>query len=198
MANCSGITDSDWVKDNAETARTMMREHSVELEELSRAIWDAPDKAPTLDELADWVKARALEGREIIVVDPVTAAEASAKPWVADLKFLMRVKSIARSHNTRVVLVTHPRKGQLTGKDLSDLAGGAAYERFSQCVLWVHRPDEPKAARCVGTMGAFTANINRTIQIRKARNGPGQGGEIGYIFDAKTLRLAEQGWIEEA
>src|SRR5215204_7138286 len=91
------------------------------------------------------------------------------------------------------ILVTHPRKGCKTSMALDDLSGGAAYSRFAQTIMWVHRLDKPKSVLVAGPCGNYTTTINRTIRLSKTRNGRGAGMELGYVFEGKSLRFSEQG-----
>jgi hypothetical protein len=137
----------------------------------------------------------AAAGCRVIGIDPVTAASTSEKSWIDDLRFLMTVKSIVREYGASLVLVTHPRKGRRPTSSLDDLAGGAAYPRFSQTVMWIRRLDKDKSVLVAGPCGNFTTQINRSIRLSKTRNGRGAGVELGYVFDGKTLRFSEQGAV---
>lgn len=196
--NNGNLGDPDWVEKNPEAALEAMGRHTDYIDRYSRHLWVAPDDPPTLDKLGDWVQERCEDGCEVIVVDPVTAAAASDRPWIDDLRFLMRAKSIVRRHKARLILVTHPRKqtGKSTfGKSTDELAGGAAYGRFAQCVLWLEYMEKSESARCQKGDEVRTWHINRKGQIRKSRNGRGQGTEVGYFFDPTSLKFQEAGII---
>jgi RecA-family ATPase len=191
------LIDPDWIENNADMARSAVDGASKFLDEFGRHMWEAPQDQVSLESLDSWVKDRARAGYEIIVIDPITAASAEDKPWIADLEFLMSVKSTARQYGCRVVLVTHPKKGGKSGKGMDDMAGSAAYSRFSQTVLWLERYDVPKEVRVLpyGTAIEEWTKINRAVHIRKARNGKGAGMKIGFHFEGERLQFDELGMI---
>jgi hypothetical protein len=192
----SALIDPDWIEQNPEYAHAAVKKNTAFFDSFGRCIWEAPTDQVSLEMLEAWVKERAKAGFEVICIDPITAAEAEEKPWIADLQFLMSVKKTAREYGCRVVLVTHPKKGGKNGKSMDDMAGSAAYQRFSQTVLWIERHDTPKEAKVVPHRGVDTwAKINRTIHIRKARNGRGAGLKVGFHFEGETLRFTELGVI---
>jgi hypothetical protein len=53
-----------------------------------------------------------------------------------------KAKTMARQYGFCLLLVTHPKTTKKSGNILDNLAGGAAYPRFSQTVLWIkaHKP----------------------------------------------------------
>src|SRR5262249_31983667 len=147
-------------------------------------------------ELLAWVRQQAEAGCRIICVDPVTALEASEKPWIDDLKFVMEAKAIAARHGCSLVLVTHPRiRRSKGGSPLDDLAGGAAYVRFAQTVLWVNAYPQGKTFRWKEPMRIGKGEANRSVKIAKARNGAGGGLEVVFRFDGSTLRFSEVGVV---
>ncbi len=181
QAKESQLLDSQWCGVNRGQVFAHHKEHSAFLNSFGSRIWEAPDKQVTLDELAEWTLERSKEGARIIAIDPVTAAACSDKPWIADQKFIMQVKTIVRDYGNSLILVTHPTKGPKGKTGTGQISGGAAYMRFSQSALWL----------------ATTENeINRELHVMKARNGRGQGMTIGMTFDGKTLCFVEQQAIE--
>ena len=77
---------------------------------------------------------------------------------------------------------------------MNQLAGGAAYSRFSQTILWLESHNE-KASRVKTTCGTTEMDHNRTLHILKARNGKGQGVKVACNFESESLTLSEQGII---
>ena len=200
IASNSRIMDNDWIEANADFMRESVSIYRNQLEKIGRCIWDAPENDVGFDMLTDWVEQRAKDGFEVICIDPITAAQATEKPWVADQKFIFKVKSIAKRYGTRIILVTHPRKGQkpmMVGLD--DMAGGAAYQRFSHTVLLIEKPEEEEVSVREDIRSLVTTNVtpNRVIRISKARNGPGAGRQIAMEFSGDTLRFKELGIIEK-
>jgi KaiC/GvpD/RAD55 family RecA-like ATPase len=198
-AGLAGLTDDRWVRQNPGAARAAWTEHQDFLDSFGRRLWVSPDEQVSLSHLAQWVEQRAAAGGEIIAIDPVTGAAMGEKPWIEDLRFLMAVKATARRTGCRIVLVTHFRKrsGQSKGaRGLDDLAGGAAYQRFSQTVLSVERLADPKGFRVRTAMGPATFDgIDCVLRIAKARNACGAGLQLAYTFDPDSLCFCEHGVI---
>ncbi|MCK5603020.1 hypothetical protein KAR91_14145, partial [Candidatus Pacearchaeota archaeon] len=160
-----------------------------------RCIAQAPDSQTTLEQLADWVEVKAKAGCRVIAIDPVTAAVSEEKPWIADNKFVMKVKTIVRQYRASLILVTHPKKGRKQAVGLDELAGGAAYARFAQTVLWLEAYKQLKDVVVETCCGRTGHQINRSLRICKTRNGQGHGASIGYVFNGKSLTFEEKGVI---
>ncbi|HVM76532.1 MAG TPA: AAA family ATPase, partial [Candidatus Saccharimonadales bacterium] len=195
----AGHTEFSWIAANPDAARAGRIKHAATLEEIGRCIWEAPTRDQVTHEMAlTWVRERAKAGFEIIIIDPVTALEASDKPWIADLRFVMDVKAVARQYGTRIILVTHPKKGRKNGSGLDDFAGAAAYTRFAHSALWLEKYQPEKHANVRRTKyQQEQLSFNRTINIAKARNGRGTGLELAYQFSPLTLRFEELGIVWE-
>jgi len=138
-----------------------------------------------------------MAGVRVIAIDPITAAEANSRPWIADLQFLMRVKTAVRRSGASLILVTHPRIGGQAKDAMSSLAGGAAYVRLAQNVVWLAPRNPPEALMIQTKFGPQEFDCNRVIELVKCRNGRGQGLKIGCHFDADTLRTTEFGIIKK-
>lgn len=197
----SWLTDVASVKQRPDEAMAYHDEHERWSGEIGRCIWDAPDKPVSLADLLGWIEARAAEGARIIAIDPITNADTTDRPWDDARRFLSTVKPILDSYNASLVLVTHARKGKQRGTPvtLDDLAGGAGWARFTQCVLWMEKHDEPKRVN-VKNIGdampiAQAEEINRTLRIMKARDGRSAGWQLAFDFDPQTLRFHERGAI---
>lgn len=193
----SYLTQIEWIANNREKAEAAMANQRDIIDRFGRAIYDAPDKIVSLPDLAEWFKARCHEGVEICGIDPVTAAQASDKPWIDDQKFIFQVKSIAKQYGSRLIYVIHPRIANgKAGPSLSRLAGGAAYSRFSHSVFWLVRHDHPQTSVLYSSdYGKRQVTHERTLKIAKARNGRGAGGEIGFSLNPETLCFAEYGVV---
>lgn len=191
----SRLLDDEWVSVNPDDAREAYTRNADLLDMVGRSIWQAPTTAPSLRNLATWVKQRAEAGHRIIAIDPVTAARVGERQWQDDLEFMMAVKAAVREHDASLVLVTHPKKGRKHAIGLDELAGGAAYQRFSQTVLWLEHHATPKEVVIHSGQGTASAVINRTVHMAKTRNGRGAGLSVGLNFDPETLLLREVGTI---
>lgn len=190
----SNLIDPDWVAANPEEARQAMKQHADLLNSIGRCIYAAPKEQVEYKTLVDWTEARAKEGARIIVIDPVTAVAPVRDVWVADSEFMFRIKTIARENQCSILLVTHPRKGT-KGCGMDELAGGAAFQRFSQTLLWLESFRDQKSFVVRMACGCMTIKCNRTIHLFKCRNGRGTGAAIAAIWSGQSLKLAEQGII---
>lgn len=189
------LTDPSWVELHPDEAREAFARHEALLNDLSQCIHTADETSLTLESIGAWVEQKAQEGADPIIVDPVTAAQASNEPWISDTRFINTVKRIARESGCRLILAMHPRKGRKGAVGLDELAGGAVYARLAQTVLWLDRPDKPRRVRVHGRFGLSDETINRSLKILKTRNGPGAGVEIALNFDAKSLTFCEMGIV---
>jgi len=187
------VTDPQWVKENAEFAGRIVSEHREFLDNFGRVLYVSPDTQPTLAQLAQWIELQAKTGCRIIGIDPITSAERGGEPWVVDGKFLRAIERTATDYRLSIILVTHPIKA-VSFPDLSQVAGSAAYQRFSQTILWLESHDEKssKVRTCVGTT---VMTYNRTLHILKARNGKGMGLKVAFEFDSESLKLNELGLV---
>lgn len=194
MSGYSDITDVDFVADNGAWATAVAEQYRERLEEFARNVETTNSEQRTLDEIAAWIKNHAENGTRIIIVDPITAAKVSDKPWIDDQRFLFMVKNVLEQTGASLILTTHPRLGQAGKPSLSGIAGGASYPRFSQCVLWLRNHDQHIESPIFG--GPITKH-KQTIEIRKARNGKGQGQHIAINLNFQNLCFDEYGIIEQ-
>lgn len=195
MANRSELMDADYGYEHPEVLKSAMEMFRGDIERVSRNMVVA-EKTMTLSEIGDWVKEQAEQtNAEILMIDPVTAAEQNEKPWIADQKYMFTVKNAMRETGKRLFQTTHPRNGKNGAPGLSGMAGGASYPRFSQSVLWLRHFDAPKEGTFYKGGGKSAGTYKRSIEIRKARNGRGQGQNVAVELDGNTLRVRELGVI---
>jgi hypothetical protein len=195
----SELADLDWVKDHPDESRAALARHEETIAGFGANLYDAPDVQLDYDGLLRWIEERAAGGCRIIGIDPVTAIEPSREPWLADQEFIIAAKTIAKNHGVSLWFVTHPRKSSPTrsspGTSLDDIAGGAAWARFSHTVLMLEFHAAPKDVTVSTPLGSHAATINRTLHIRKTRNGPANGAMIGMTFDGSALLFNEEGVV---
>ena len=175
-----------------------MTENAEYLNRLGRCIEIPDDPHITIGGVSKMIESLAMRGKRIIVVDPITAAGADTdKCWKDDELFIRSTMDIIKKHGVSLVLVTHPRKGSGGKPSLDEISGGAAYARFTQCVLWIDHHSPPKQVDAYLSGNKFTdiVMINRTVKILKARNAKGTKINIGYNLDAR-FRFVEVGIIE--
>lgn len=199
LAQMSGrpeVLDSDYIQENAAEVQTIFAQYREHLETFARHV-ETADSQMTLTDIARWVIAHAENGVRIIIVDPITAAKASEKPWIDDQAFLFAVKPVLERTGSSLILTTHPRMGQAGKPSLSGMAGGAAYPRFSQCVIWLKSLDAEQESKVWDGYMSPTVKHKQILQIRKARNGEGQGKHIAVNLNYQNLCFDELGIIEK-
>lgn len=193
------LIDPDWVMAHPHETRDAMARHRQFLDSFAPCITTSAGGDVKLSDLLKWVDGQAVGGKEIIVIDPVTAAGYAGKEsWQEDRDFIIKAKAIVKEHGARLVLSSHPKMGIKKGDKsapLHGLAGGAAYPRFAHTVLWITAPDKPRKVFCDNGLSRFNTSINRSVRLGKTRNGPGSNVEIGFNF-GRTLKFAEQGAID--
>ncbi len=187
----------EWMEAHPDEVRAARDRQQDFLAGFGECLSQAPEETLTLTTLVEWIKHQAAEGVEIIAIDPITAATANDKPWLADRQFVMAAKAAIRDTQTRLILVTHPRKGGNPKVGLHDMAGGAAYARFVQTVLWLDMMAPPKMLTVRTSMGDSSFEVERVLWLRKTRNGQGSGMQLAYTFDRQTLRFHEHGIIQK-
>jgi hypothetical protein len=195
FSGIAGLVNASWVANHPIEAMQAAEAHRRPLEAIARIIDTSPAKPASHAELLKWMDTRSAAGCRILCIDPITAAEPTEKPWIADLNFIMAGKKMARERGFSLLLVTHPRVMGKRNSPLDDLAGGAAFQRFTQTVLVLKSHSPPREVEYLGSCGRSGGRINRSLIVAKATNGPGGGMEIGMNFDGETLRLTERGLI---
>lgn len=188
----SSVTDPEWVKANAEKADYYASRHTAYVDKLAACIDEAPEAFTTKTAL-EWMSARIAEKRRVIAIDPITARDPSERPWIDDQHFVRQAQALLRNVDTSLVLVTHPPKNP-KDTSLDNVAGGAAYQRFSQVILWMEAID-PKEVNCTRFNGIEPCTINRKLHLRKTRNGRAANTCLGFHFNGKTLKFEECGIV---
>ena len=189
----SGFTNLKWIRENIEEVRVVRKEYAEEIRRFSATMYIAV-KERTLDDVLVWIEDRFKDGCRIVWIDPITKARRKGKPWEADDAFLDAAEKLAVSYGGSIDVVTHPEKGG--DAQLGNMAGGAAYERFTKTVITIKRHDElvdqDIKPICGGCM---KSKYDTTIQAVKARNAPGTGVKLGYRFIDEGLTFDEVGVI---
>jgi hypothetical protein len=192
------MSDPDWVKANGETALALFDEHRAELNALGDRMWVAEQKTPSLMEMAEWIEQRVAEKCELIIVDPVTGCLTGQARFMEDGAFMMRVKAAIMNTDTRLILMTHPRMGGLKKADLEGMAGGLAYARFAQSIMWLQAHDPPLAVKVKDGQVTRVTKCNRSLKLCKTRNAKGEGLSLGFVLDKSTLCFKVEGVIQHA
>ena len=191
----SDLLDPDWIKEHPDSTREAIDRHMGLVNEIGRRIYAAPKEQVDYKTLATWTEARAVEGARVIVIDPVTAVSPTRDVWVADSEFIFQVKTIAREYKCSIVLVTHPRKGRGSTCSMDDLAGGAAFQRFAQTLLWLESMKHVKTYTTRSACGCWPMECNRILHLMKCRNGRGTGMAVGMMWQNQSLALIDHGVI---
>lgn len=193
----ASLVDDRWVRAHPDEALQAFDRYRDCIESFGRTLRVAGSEAWSLDQVGDWCVERARAGCAIIGVDPVTRALTSDKRWHDDQRFIWRLDAVGQETGARFILVSHRKQSRARGASdgLSDLAGGAAYERFTQTVLSLRKFYPPKMANIMADGRVARISINRSLHLSKTRNGPGEGIEIGFHFDRAGLRMIEQGIV---
>jgi 5S rRNA maturation endonuclease (ribonuclease M5)/KaiC/GvpD/RAD55 family RecA-like ATPase len=194
QAGRSGLADNRWVREHPEEAKAAAEAFRDFLDSFGRSIWALPEKVIYQRDVLEWLRQRAGSGQKVLIVDPATRAERDGEPWVVDAKFVNKISRIAVSSRTFVFLVLHPSKIQNVRPDLNAIAGGAAYSRFADNILWLEN-HEPKRSDVEFVVGTDEVLHNRTIWALKTKDGPGTRARLAFEFDSGTLRLSELGRI---
>lgn len=194
----SNVTDDAWCKENADKVRQYWTQNSEKLDALGRVIHEGPTFINT-DAIILWIEAMCAEGKRIVVVDPITAKDPSEKPWIDDHRFVARVKDIIKKSGTSLVLVTHPPTlppGAKMQSGSKVVGGGAAYEKFSQTVIYLSAMD-PEMKPIETQAGVTDMLVNRRLFFSKTRNGKGQWMNLGFYFDPTSLLHVERGILRK-
>lgn len=196
-SGCSLYLDTNWMKLYADEVKSAAGRLRPFLDDIGKRITCAPAEGISLEEVTKWVEIKAREGFRVIAIDPITAANVKGQQWEADQQFVMRAKGVCRDYGVSLLLITHPKQRKIVGDaEMNDMAGGACYQRFSQCIIWIDNHYEEKSVQIVKDREEFSCFINRTMSLKKTRNGIGAGAKIGFVFDNNRLSFEEKGIIK--
>lgn len=195
IAGNANLTDTLWVKEHPEIVRAAYQGFRDRIDSFARRLTAEADETPEYATLLRWVDKKLAAGCRVICIDPITVCSPAKEPWAADKDFIIALKRRAVAAKASVILATHPKKQGKTGSSLDDLAGGAAFARFSHCILWLRSMKAECVQVDLGYTGTIERSSNRTIEIVKARNSRGAGVDLAFWFDADKLCFDEQGPI---
>ena len=196
MESNANLTDDEWIREHVDETRAAWVKRAKDLDRLGAAIWEGPTAINT-DSIVMWLESMCAVGKRIIVIDPITARDRSERPWIDDHRFMAKAKDILKPSGASLVLVTHPPKGQAQDTWGGDVAGGAAYMRFAQTVVYLRGMSETKELAVRNAAGVEHFDVNRKVELKKTRNGRGWFSTIGMYLDPKTLRHIERGILEK-
>ena len=199
LENNSLLCLHDWKAENKKLWVDAWKRQDETLDELGKRIVES-EEPMTAGQIVDWIRLEVPRNR-VLIVDPITAKNSSENIWKDDEKLINDLRGIVKGSQTSVILITHPKKMGAGAKKESakgwgdDMAGGAAYERFSATVIHLTGNKDIETINVQKQMGATQEEINRRVKLAKTRNGNGQWLTIGMYFDPKTLRHIEKGVI---
>lgn len=176
------VTKSAWVREHPDMVRALFAEHREYLNRMGKAIFTIPRQF-SLAQGAEWIEQQAAEGARIIAIDPATALSRGRESWIEDEQFLARVEKVARTSGASIILVSHPKKGGTNLPDLDNIAGGAAWVRFSDSVIWLESHDA-KLGTIRTACGTDEQKYNRTLWLLKTRSGEGEHLRLAYRFQS--------------
>ena len=189
------LTDFAWIADHGDEARAASERWKETINELGSLIYSSPAERATTESLLGWIRQMASAGKNPIVVDPITAISAGDNRWIKDEQFIVEGQQIMTAHESRLILITHAKKGNRPQNPTGhDMAGGSAYHRFTDTTIWLVREKKPKDVKVITAMGPAQMRLKTFLQIHKARHGRGSGKTLGYIF-GEGLKFAEQGIV---
>ncbi len=204
MAENKYVTEDEWLLANPEQARKLLELAKAELKLMEgyiEAITD-PEKM-TPQELLFWIEAKAIAGKRVIAIDPLTAMMKGQFGFLDDFKFLISAKKIVEKYRASLILVTHPRKMASNAKDtpftMSDIAGGVCYQNLSHCIIQMRKCDNEEHGEKFSTrsMGMIhESEANRFMVVLKSRNARGNC-RVGLWFNEQTFSLEERGIVLE-
>lgn len=197
MAGDWSLLDDEECRKNPRRVDECYEKHRAAIESFSPHLYAEPVGQMDYARLLKWVEEKAEAGCEIIGIDPITAVYTGESRQIEDHRFIADVSQIMRDHRSRLILITHPRAGGSKPRGANcqdDLAGGRAFSRHTQTVLWLYRHEPAKNFSVRGELGVASIKCNRSLTVAKARNGPGGGQRIGFILNHE-VKFAEQGLV---
>lgn len=194
-----GMADTEWLKANPATSQKILTVYRDGLSAFGERVDTSPNDPVGYDRLIRWADERCMAGARVLCIDPVTAASPDKEPWIADQKFVTAVRKVLDKHGASMMVVTHPKNGSKGAPGLETLAGGAAWSRFTDSVLWLTRHEDDNTVQIRNPFGGCdTVKANRTILVCKARHARGAGFRLGYWFDPRSLTFKELGVTAKA
>jgi hypothetical protein len=183
--------DPEWTRNNPEMAEALANKYAKEMDTLGKCIVQAPPGFNTRQALK-WLETAVERKYRIVAVDPITARDPSEKPWIDDHQFVRGAEAAMKGADTSLVLVTHPKDPDDTRLD--SIAGGKAFQRFTQVVLAMEIIEAEELV-CHTQHGMVNQIVNRKVHVRKSRNGKMQNVCIGFFFNGATLQFEERGIV---
>lgn len=192
MSGNRNMTSIPYVADHPEEVEAAIDKYRYQISQIAEAI-DIPASDFTYQDVMAWMQDCAKKGCRIIIVDPITKANPEGRQWEEDRTMVSFANSIAKRHRTSIILVTHPKQTKgMPG--FENLAGGSAYSRHVQALIWLATFDA-KTLSVETCCGRSDIECNRVMHLLKVTDGLGQNKHIGCLFNKNTLLLEEKGIV---
>lgn len=197
LAKQPNLTRAEWVKQHKRETDEWNAQYASHIEAIGESIVTAKQVGESLESIGRWIDTEADE-HDIVVVDPISLADAGEKRWLADTKFITGCIRTCERTGVRVVLVTHPNSGKGGPVSLASLMGGVTYQRATDCVMHVAKLEAAKPFMAIRDLNhpiSMRVTANRTVSVFKGRNGTAGGRQFAFDFDPASLRFTEQGLV---
>ncbi len=198
LAGNGNLVNLEWIKNNAMAAQNATASHREHLNDLGQHIWERPKGKLTLDFVLGWIRDRAKAGNRVIVVDPITAIDPGAERWSKESDFVQATQELMNEFGVSIVLTTHPKQasGKAGGTTSGhDAAGGAAYFRFVDTMIWMTMAKQPRRVEANHPIGGTCfVKTKNFIRLLKTRDSYGAGWELAYTF-LSNLTFIENGVV---
>lgn len=198
LAGNGNLVNLEWVKNNAKQSQDALKQNREHLDAIGQHIWPRPKGKLTLDFVLGWIRDRAKDGNRVIVVDPITAVDPGAERWSKESDFVQGTQELMDEFGVSIVLTTHPKQasGKAGGTTSGhDAAGGAAYFRFVDTMIWLTLAKQLRRVQANHPVGGncFVKTKN-FIRLLKTRDSYGAGWELAFSF-LSNLTFTEHGIV---
>lgn len=195
----TGLLKPEYVKSNPIIAADALNRHDDQVTMFGQYLDTANGQAVDYAAIQKWIDMRLEEGRKVLFIDPITHAAPDTMPWAKDKDFVTVAREKMVKANACLWVVSHPKAGMKNGSGWDHIAGGAAWGKFSDCVLWIKRVPEGEEVSVASSFGGTHAvPSNRKIHLVKTRNGSGDGVCIAMELDKRSLTFSEYGMVVES
>lgn len=191
------VLDDKWGRENPSRLQSLYSQNSTRLDQFNERCLFTTEKLGRLkySVILDWMRSQCDAGSKILVIDPITAVSTGNRRDQDDLNFILDAHELVKKYDDapRVILVTHPKAGIKGMPTIDAMAGGQAFCRHTDTVLWLSAQKD-KEAEIMTDFGPEKKCCNRVIHVFKGRNGPGQYDKIGVYLDG-AIKFNELGRI---
>ena len=192
-----GLIKPSWCKEHPDETLQAWESNRDFLDSFGTRVTDNCRKFITMGGSIEWCREQAVSGSRIIIIDPVTALDRGrGEIFDLDKNYIHNIQALIDEFQCSVIMVTHPTK-EYERPSLAKISGGAAFEQFTQTVLWLYAiPKDEAKVSYIRDWGGLHAEVShdREIWILKARNGCGTGLKLAANFE-DNLRLKVEGVI---